>query len=250
MKRYRWFFLTLMLLSARYAYAQEILVSAAASLTQVFQEIGGAFEKRNPSIKVRFNFGGSGALLQQLDRGAPVDVFASADQETMDQAQAKDLLVPNTRQNFVGNTLVLITPILGNPPLPQTLNDLIRADYPRLAMAHPLSVPAGRYAQAALVQAQIWQSLQPKMIYALHVRQALDYVARGEVSAGFVYRTDALYLNDQVRIALAVPTPQAINYPIAIVKTSTQQALAQQWIDFLATDLARTLFIKHGFAPQ
>ncbi|NTW37847.1 MAG: molybdate ABC transporter substrate-binding protein, partial [Syntrophobacteraceae bacterium] len=89
---------------------QELIVSAAASLTNAFQEVARKFEEANPGVKVVPNFAASGPLLQQIEKGAPVDVFASADQKTMDQAGEKKLILPETRKDFVSNRLVLIVP--------------------------------------------------------------------------------------------------------------------------------------------
>ena len=128
---------------------QELIVSAAASLTNAFGEIGKKFESANTGRKVVFNFGASGALLQQIDKGAPVDVFASADQKTMDQAAAKGLIISGTRKNFVSNELVLIVPHGAKTPV-KTLPDLNASGIGKIALGNPETVPAGRYAQEVL----------------------------------------------------------------------------------------------------
>ncbi|MGL5632895.1 MAG: molybdate ABC transporter substrate-binding protein, partial [Azovibrio sp.] len=170
--------------------AAELTVSAAASLTNAFRELAPLFEAENPGTKVQLNFGASGALLQQISKGAPVDVFASADQESMDQAQAQGLVKAEGRQNFVSNRLVLVVPS-DSANVPKSLNDLTQVHYKRIAIGVPASVPVGRYTKEVLQKASLWDVVEPRMIGAPSVRQALDYVARSEVDAGFVYATDA-----------------------------------------------------------
>jgi hypothetical protein len=129
------------------AHAADLTVSAAASLTNAFKDLGPMFEAANPGTKMLFNFGASGALLQQIAKGgAPVDVFASADQETMDQAQSQGLVRAAQRRDFVSNSLVVIVPAsTGN--VPNALSDLAQARYQRIAIGLPASVPVGRYNQ-------------------------------------------------------------------------------------------------------
>src|SRR5450830_96055 len=171
------------------ASVQELTVSAAASLTNAFQDIAKGFEKAHPGSKVVLNFAASGPLLQQIRQGAPVDVFASADQETMDKAAAAQLLAPG-RVDFAANTLVVVQPVAATSS-PKALADLAAPAFKRLSTGSPASVPVGRYTLEAVKTAGLEAELQPRWIYADSVRQVLAYVARGEVDAGFVYRTDA-----------------------------------------------------------
>ncbi len=195
------------------ALAADLTVSAASSLTNAFRELAPLFEARNPGTKVQLNFAASGALLQQIARGAPVNVFASADQETMDQAQAQELVKVSERKNFVSNTLVIVVPA-NSSNLPRAVEDLLQPRYRRIAIGLPASVPVGRYTKSALEKAGHWTAIEPKLITAQNVRQALDYVARGEVDAGFVNATDAALMPDKVKISLSVPTDIPILYPI------------------------------------
>ena len=228
------------------ARAAEITVSAAASLTNAFKEIGTAFEAVHPGTRVLLNFGASGALLQQIAKGAPVDVFASADQETMDQAQQQQLVSGGARVNFVRNALVVIVPA-DAAPLPRNLNDLGVPAIKRIAIGLPASVPVGRYAKAVLEKAQLWSAILPRMIGAQSVRQALDYVARGEVDAGFVYATDAALMADKVKVAFTVPTETPVLYPIAPMSSSTNPKAAKQFIAFVMSPPAQAVLARHGF---
>ncbi len=228
------------------AHATDLVVSAAASLTNAFRDIAPAFEAHHPGAKVQLNFGASGALLQQIAKGAPADVFASADQETMNQAEGQGLLQKGSRRNFVSNALVVVVPAGSRASL-KSLNDLLLPQYKRIAIGVPASVPVGRYTRGVLEKAGIWAPIEARMIGAQSVRQALDYVARAEVDAGFVYATDAAIMTDKVRVALAVPTDTPILYPIAAIAASANGELARKFVDFVASPPAQAVLAKYGF---
>ena len=227
-------------------HAQALTVSAAASLTNAFQAIGQAFEQTRPGVKVTFNFAASGPLLAQILQGAPVDVFASADQETMDRAAKAGLLADGTRADFARNTLVLIVP--ASAGVPKQLAELGGDAYRRIATGTPSSVPVGRYTVAAVQDAGLTATLAPKWIYGESVRQVLNYVARGEVDAGFVYRTDAWIEKDKTRVALTVPTRTAVSYPIAQVAASSNAALSRDFIAFVRSDAGQRILEGFGFS--
>ena len=227
------------------AAAADLTVSAAASLTNAFQQIGTAFEAANPGTKVQFNFAASGPLLQQIAKGAPVDVFASADQETMNQAEQQKLVVVATRTNFVRNSLVVIVPADRAPP--KALADLVAPSVRQVAVGVPASVPVGRYTKAVLEKAGLWAQIEAKMIGAQSVRQVLDYVARGEVDAGFVYASDAALMPGKVRIAFTVSTEQPVLYPIAVVAASGNAATAERFVAYVASPPAQTVLARYGF---
>lgn len=226
------------------ASAQQLTVSAAASLTDAFKEIAPRFEAARPGATVRFNFAASGLLLQQIVQGAPVDVFASADQETMNRGAAQKLIAADTRRDFASNTLVLVTPP-GSPV--KTVRDLGSADVKRVAIGKVASVPVGRYTQQALEAAQLWAPLQTKLVFADNVRQVLDYVSRGEVEAGFVYRTDAELAKGKAVIAMTVGGHAPVTYPAAVVMDSRQATLARDFVAFLGGAEAQAVLAKYGF---
>jgi len=228
------------------AAAQQITVSAAASLTDAFKLLGPQFEATKPGVTVRFNFAASGALLQQISQGAPVDVFASADQTTMDRGVAQKLIDPATRKDFATNSLVLIEPAQGGPGL-QTLQDLNGSAVRRIAVGKVASVPVGRYTKEALDSASLWTALEPKFVQADSVRQVLDYVSRGEVEAGFVYRTDAAIMGDKVKVVLTATGHSPVSYPVAVVADSRNKAIAADFIAFLNGSAAREVLGRHGF---
>ncbi|MGH8510709.1 MAG: molybdate ABC transporter substrate-binding protein [Gammaproteobacteria bacterium] len=226
--------------------AGDLTVSAAASLTDAFNEIGRAFEAQNPDTDVRFNFAASDALVQQLAAGAPVDVLATADQESMDKAVAQKLIEPTTRKDFARNTLVAIVPA-DREVVPQGLPDLERADVERIALGNPASVPAGRYTRSALEKAGRWPAIGAKAIYTQNVRQALDYVARAEVDVAFVYATDAAIRKDQVRVAFTVATEVPITYPVAAVAGSSAEA--RRFLGYVLSPPGQAILARHGFLP-
>lgn len=228
------------------AWSQQLTVSAAASLTDAFKELAPKFEAARPGATVRLNVAASGVLLQQIGQGAPVDVFASADQATMDRAEAQRLIDTASRQNFVRNTLVLVEPAQGGVGL-QSLQDLAGAAVKRIAIGKTATVPVGRYTKEVLDAAQLWTPLAPKFVQADSVRQVLDYVARGEVEAGFVYRTDAALMGEKVRVVATPVGATPVSYPIAVVADSRQKALAAEFIAFVQSEAGQRVLARYGF---
>ena len=240
--------LTLALLPLAPAFAaEELTVSAAASLSNAFGDIAKTFEAKHPGDKVILNFAASDVLLKQIEQGAPADVFASADEITMDRAASAERIDVSTRTDFAGNSLVLIVPNSTTQPL-QNLSALQAESIKHIAIGNPASVPAGRYAQAALTEQRLWQPLQVKLVLAQNVRQALDYVARSEADAGFVYATDAATQSEKVHVVLTVPTTTAISYPVAMVSASSHAALAREFIATLKSAEAQAILKRYDFS--
>jgi len=225
------------------AMAKDLLVSAAASLTNAFTEMKEPFEKAHPGTSLVLNFASSGALLKQMEQGAPVDVFASADQATMDKAEK--LMDPATRADFAGNSLVLIVPADSTLSLrnPEELKD---EAFKLVAIGNPDSVPVGRYTKGAL-EAGLYEALTPKFVLAETVRQALDYVARGEVQAGFVFATDAALRADKVKVAAEVTGHKPIIYPIALLAASQNKDMGQAFVNFVKSEEGQAILGKFGF---
>lgn len=228
------------------ASAADITVSAAASLTNAFRELSQAYEAAHPGDKVLLNFAASDALVQQIAKGAPVDVFASADQDAMDKAESRHLLAPGTRKNFAGNTLVVIVPGASTLPL-KSLADLTLPAVAKVTMGNPAGVPIGRYSKHALEKAGLWSAVEPKLILATSVRQSLDYVARGEVDAGFVYLTDVGAQKDKVKVALQVPTDEPVTYPIAALHGAPNAAGARAFLSYVQAPAGQAILARYGF---
>lgn len=228
------------------AHAGELLVSAAASLGPALKEIAQNYEARFPETKVLLNLGASGALVQQLARGAPVDVVVTADTQTMQSAAEQELLADGAPPVMARNALVVIVPATSRLNLSR-LQDLTRPEVTRIALGNPASVPAGRYAQRALEAAGQWPAVQAKAIQTLHVRQSLDYVARGEVDAGFVYATDARDAGAKVRTAFAVTLDWPIAYPMALARHSRQAAEGRRFMAHVLSRAGQDVLLRHGF---
>jgi molybdate transport system substrate-binding protein len=228
------------------ASGAELLVSAAASLANAFRDIGKVFEAAHVGSRVVFNFAATDVLLAQIAKGAPADVFAAADEEAMDRAEREGLLLTGSRRDFAGNRLVLIVP--AGRQQPSRLGELAQPRFGRIAMGSPRTVPAGRYAKAALDRAELWDKIEPRCVFALNVRQVLDYVAREEADAGFVYATDAAVMSEKVKIALEVPTPMPVRYPVAVLRGSRYASEARAFVDLLGTEAARKILASYGFA--
>lgn len=235
--------LVLLLLLSTAATAQEIVVSAAASLTNAFRDIGRAFEAQRPGAKVVLNFAASDILITQIVKGAPADVFASADQDAMNRGEDAGAIDTATRRDFAANALVLV--VAAGKPAPAALAEL--AALRRVALGSPQTVPAGRYAKEALERGKAWTALEPKLVFAQNVRQVLDYVARDEADAGFVYATDAAIMPGKVKVAFDVATTTPIRYPIAVVNASKQRALAQAFVAYVASDTGQSVLRRYGF---
>lgn len=243
------FFLAILNISLSSAHpVKEITVSAAISLKNAFEEIGKIFEKKHPGIRVRFNFGASGDLARQIEAGAPVDAFASAAQRDMDDIDRKGLLAAGTRVSFAGNSVVLVKSSLSQIRM-ESFEDLRKPGAKKIVIGNPKSVPAGRYAEEVLKCLHLWEAVQDKLVFAEHVRQALDYVARNEVDAAMVYSTDAMIRPKEVKIVTKAPgkSHSPVVYPIGIVRGSKNQSLAKELITLILSPEGKNLFNKYGF---
>lgn len=227
----------------------QILVAAAASLKEAFDQIGSMY-KQKTGVKVTFTFGASGELEKQIEAGAPVDVFASAGEKEMQMLQAKNLVEPQTAANFASNSLVLVVPAGAKLGIHQ-FSDLRRPAVKMIAIGNPKTVPAGQYAEQFLRNAGLWQAIEPRLIFAGDVRQVLDYVDHGDVDAGIVYATDAPIAHGKVSIAARAPkgTYGPILYPIAVVKGSRNGRAADGFVQFVLSDAGLSVLKKYGFLP-
>jgi len=227
-----------------------ITVSAAASLTEAFTDMESQFETENPGTDVNLNFAGSGNLRKQIEGGAPVDVFASADQKNMDMLANETLIDNSTRKDFAENTLVLIVP--ANSDLNITgIKDLTASDVGKISIGNPETAPVGKYTTQALTEAGVWDQLKDKTILAEDVKQVLTYVERGEVDAGFVYMTDAKTADPgTIKIVATVPVNTSISYPIALVSDSDNKEEAQDFVDFVTGEEGQKILEKYGFTPE
>lgn len=226
-----------------------ITVFAAASLKNALDEAAEAFAQATGN-KTAISYAASSALAKQIEQAAPADVFISADLDWMDYLAGEGRIEDGTRSNLVGNRLVLITPASSKATIE------IKAGFPlaaaigasKLATGDVKSVPAGKYAKAALEALQVWPHVEPKIAPVENVRAALALVAQGEAAFGIVYETDAK-AEPRVSIAGFFPsgTHPAIVYPIAVTRTGASKAGALSLVAFLKAPAAAAIFSKHGF---
>jgi molybdate transport system substrate-binding protein len=222
--------------------AEEVLVFAAASLTESLEEIGRACEPKTGTA-VRFSFGASSDLARQIQAGAPADVFFSADTAKMDALEKAGIVRHADRREFLSNQLVVVVPISSSLRIAGA-RDLARL--PRLALADPEAVPAGIYARKWLEAEGVWGQLRPTLIPTLDVRATLAAVESGGVEAGIVYRTDSA-ISNKVRVVLVVTNGPAITYSAARIASSKSSA-ARRFADCVAGEEGRAVFERRGFA--
>lgn len=227
-----------------------LIVSAAASLTEAFTDMESHFEAENPGIDVKMNFAGSGNLRMQIEGGAPIDVFASADQNHMDILSGEELIENNSRKDFAQNFLVLIVPATSTLNI-TGLEDLTAPEFEKISIGNPDTAPVGKYARLALTEAGLWDQLENRTILAEDVKQVLVYVERGEVDAGFVYMTDAKTADlGTIKIVASVPVSTPVSYPIAVVSSSKQKEEAQEFLDFVTGEEGQEILEEYGFTPE
>lgn len=225
----------------------ELTISAAASMTDALQEIQKAYEESHSNVKINYNFGASGALQQQIEQGAPADLFLSAATKNMKALVDKQLIDSGEQLNLLKNELVVVVPADSQVNV-QALKDLSSSEVGKLAIGIPESVPAGNYAKEALTTENVWDTVEAKTVQGKDVRQVLQYVETGNADAGFVYKTDAL-TSSKVKIALTVDSSSypAIEYPIGIVKATQYHEEAEDFYTYLQSQDAIDVFIKYGF---
>jgi len=240
----------IVLVSGPGAAAQELTLSVAISLKEAIEELGRGFMQARPGVTLRYNFGSSGELQKQIEAGAPVDVFLSAAQRQMDELEQKGLIAPGTRRVFARNVLTVVKPIDSKLDLSKP-NDLLDPRVRRIVVGNPRTVPVGQYSEESLRTLGLWERLQGKLVFAENVRQALDYVSRGEVDAGFVYTTDAAVRATRVKEAFrpGEDTYRPVVYPAAVVKDSRHPAPARAFLDLLVSAQGRAVLTRLGFQP-
>jgi molybdate transport system substrate-binding protein len=228
----------------------ELTISAAASLTDSLKEVQKRFEAKHPGIRIYFNFGASGALQQQIEQGAPTDLFLPAAAKNMKALVDQGLIDADQQTNLLTNELVLVVPADGMSSV-GGLEDLTKPDVRHIAVGEPETVPAGSYAKEALTNAKLWDALQSKFVLAKDVRQVLTYVESGNAEAGFVYKTDAL-TSKKVKVVRSIDTKlyKPIQYPAGIVKATKHGKEAKQFYDFLQSKEAQDVFVKYGFSAS
>jgi molybdate transport system substrate-binding protein len=239
--------LALILLLALPLRGAEIHLAAAASLSDVLEELAPLYERAS-GHRIVLNLGGSSVLARQIGNGAPADVFLSADEAKMDELARAGLVVRETRVSLLSNTLVVVVPDDAKR-IPRSADDL--ATVASLALAEPSSVPAGIYARRWLERRGLWRRVARRVIPTDNVRGALAAVEAGNAAAAIVYRTD-LRAARRVRVAFTIDGPEApaISYPLAVLRDAAQPRAARHLVQWLAGPAARAVFVKHGFVVR
>lgn len=243
-------FLSLLLGSATVAQSAELTLSAAISMKEAIEELGREFQRGHPGLVLHYDFASSGELQKQIEAGAPVDVFISAAERQMDELERKRLILPETRRTFAQNTLMVVVPTDSRLKLAAP-GDLLSPHIQRVAIGNPKTVPAGQYAEECLRALGLWDSLRAKLVLGENVRQVLEYVARGEVEAGFVYATDAAARGNLVKVAFRPPRDsyRPVLYPAAVVADSRHVKLGEAFIDLLTGQAGQAALARLGFQP-
>ncbi len=226
---------------------RELHVSVAVSLLPAVREAARRFEQSRPGVRVHVNAGASGVLLQQTLRGAPTDLFLAASPVEIDRLTQTLGVLPGTRRTFASNSLVVVVPAGETPPA--RLEELAGRRFDSIAMGNPRTTPVGRYAAAALAALGLGEELAGRLVHGESARQVLDYVARGEVDAGLVYRTDVALAG--ARVVAGVEIPAGVHDPIEYVAAVPQGAaaprLAAAFAELLLSSEGQSLLSRHGF---
>jgi molybdate transport system substrate-binding protein len=238
-------------LSSDLGFSQTTLrISAAISLRAALLEVKSAFEQENAAIQIQYNFAASGVLRQQIERGAAIDIFASADLDNMNSLAKQKLIKSNSQVNFARNQLVVIVSPRNSIKI-DNLKDLLKLK--RIAIGNINTVSAGKYAKQALEKVAIYAELaqQRKLIFAENVRQVQGYVEQESVDAGLVYLTDVVSDLDSKKVEIALRLPfnftESIIYPIAILSESRNVESAQKFIRFVSSDRGQKILSSKGF---
>lgn len=231
------------------AKAEDLTIAAAASLQDALADMKADLERELPGTTVRVTAGASGTLQQQIAQGAPIDIFLSAANRPIEELEKLKQLSPGSAKQFLAGELVLIAPKASRL---KSLNELNSASVKRVAIGEPRSVPAGDYALQALTSLKLETALTPKFLYAKDVRQVLSYVERGEVEAGFVYKSDLESVaGKSVRLVETLPASshKPIRYTMAVVAASKKQESAKKILNYFESQKAAVIWTKFGFNP-
>lgn len=224
----------------------EIMISAAASLKNCIQDLSAMYTEKNPQVTITSNFGASGALQQQIEQGAPADVFFSAGIKQMNALKEKGMMLDSSVKNILENKVVLITP--KSAASLDFFEDLAKTSVKKIGVGEPKSVPVGQYTEQIFQNLGLTDKVASKLIFAKDVREVLSWVETGNVDAGVVYETDAKISKD-VTICSTAPegSHKKVIYPVGVVKASKHADEAQKFVDFLFSDEAKQVFTRYGF---
>ncbi len=223
----------------------ELNISAAASLQEAMVELEKEFKNINPDVKLTVNLGSSGSLMQQIQEGAPCDLFISAGAKQMDTLVEDGTVEKDAVKTLLTNDLVLVA---AKGEKVDSLDALKTDDVEKIAIGDPESVPAGKYAKEVLDNTKLYDNVKDKLVLAKDVKEVLSWVQKGNADVGFVYLSDATGVDDvDVVLTTDDDSHSEIAYPVAVLKDSKQAKVAQQFEDYLLSDTAQNILEKHGF---
>ena len=240
-KSYKYICIIFALMISLGASAEKMLtIGAAASLTNVMKELKTKFEKNNPDIKLIMTFAATGKIRMQLSKGAPIDVFASANSNFGGDGNYGKILDKKSIKIMCTNALVFVA-----------AKNISLLEVKRLGIGNPAYVPAGKYAKKLLESEKLWDKVKNKLVQGSNVRQVLSWLEQGAVDGGFVYATDAA-MNKKLKIIkkYTVIDGKKIVYPVALTKSCRENTAAKKFISFLASDEAKKIFSKYGFITE
>lgn len=225
----------------------DLTISAAASLKNALEEVKALYLQQKPNAKVTVSYGGSGALQQQIEQGAPVDLFLSAATSNMKTLQTENLLDNSTVKNLLQNKVVMVVPSDSKLNI-SSFTDVTNTSIKKLALGEPTTVPAGKYGLQVFAYYKLTDQAKAKAVYGKDVTEVLTWVAGGNADAGVVYSTDAAS-SSKVKVIATAPedSHDPVTYPGAVIKSTKQPAASQDFLNFLTSDAAKAVFVKYGF---
>jgi len=211
------------------------------------EEVKAAYAEEKPNVILTCNFGSSGSLQQQIEQGAEVDVFFSAAAKQMDALQEKGLIVEDTRKNILENKIVLIVP--KDVTSVTDFNDLTSDNVKKIALGETKSVPVGQYSEEVLKKLNLMDTIESKVVFGKDVKEVLTWVETGNADAGMVYETDSI-TSEKVRVVAYAPegSHKPVVYPAAVIKDSKNIDASKNFMSFLCSEKAKSIFEKYGFA--
>ncbi len=221
-----------------------LTVSAAADLTPAFGELGKLFEQET-GTRVTFNFGSTGQLTQQIEQGAPVDLFAAANVRFIEELEQKNLIIPNTKALYAQGRITIWTRT-DSPLRLERIEDLARADVRRVAIANPEHAPYGIAAREALQSTGVWNQVQPKLVFGENIVQTLQYAESGNVDAAIVALSISVESGGRY-VLIPAGAHQPLNQALAVIKSTKNEAAARRFATYINSPQGRTVMQRYGF---
>ncbi|TWT06573.1 molybdate ABC transporter substrate-binding protein [Planococcus sp. CPCC 101016] len=225
----------------------ELLVSTASSLTEVMKQMEEEFHQVEPDIELSFNYGSSSKLRNQIEQGAPADLFLSASEKDMELLESQELIDSESKASFAENRLVLAS--LEEFPASKDFAEIVINSEETIAVGEPDSVPLGDYTKQALESQALWKPLEGLLIYAKDARQVVTYIESGNAELGIIYSSDAA-ISREINGTLEMPEQGGpVVYPGAVVAASEKQQEAEAFLEFVAGPKGQAILKQYGFMP-